>query len=403
MSSHILESHVLSGDDFAYVSQFIPKTEPELKISDETLYVCEPKMSARERLYVTDTLRHNLVSSMGHYVQKFEKAFAAYCGAAHAITVTNGTHAVHLALASLGVGPGDEVIVPNFTMIAVANSVTYLGAKPIFVDVRRDTWNLDENLIESAITKRTKAIVVVHTYGHPAEMDTIMEIAQKYNLAVVEDAAEAHGAEYKGRKVGTFGDVGCFSLYANKMITSGEGGIVVTNRDDLARVLFKLHNHAFSDTIHFWHEYLGFNYRMTSLQAAVGLAQLEKIEKFITARRNNAHQYSRALSKLPGISLPVELPQVRNTYWMFGFVVDEHGNVSRDQLREALAAQGIETRTFFIPLSHQPIYFNPTYKNRFPVSEWLSKNGLYLPSASHLNRKAVARVSQAVVAITTGT
>jgi perosamine synthetase len=401
MIKQFLQPTKLAKSDYDYINQFIAQSEPQLPAEKECIKVCEPTLDKDELNYVTDCIKQGWISSMGNYVALFEQRFAEFVGVKHAVSVTNGTHALELALAALGVGPGDEVIVPTFTMIACSNAVRYLGATPVFVDARPDTWNIDETQVEAAITKKTKAIMVVHIYGHPVEMDTIMAIAEKHGIAVIEDAAEAHGALYKGRKIGSIGDIGCFSLYANKVITTGEGGLVVTNNDDIHHLLYKLHNHAFADTIHFWHEYLGYNFRMTNLQAAVGCGQMEKIQKLIDSRRRNAKLYMELLKDVPNIQFPVELPDMSNTYWMFGIVLNEKSVVTRDQMRQLLAEEGIETRTFFIPLHLQPIYYRPEYQGKFPVSERLSQFGFYLPSASHLSSEKIeficSRIKKALV------
>lgn len=383
----------LAASDMQYVQAHIASHEPVLNTSGKVLPVCWPDLSGNELHYVEECMRSGWISSLGPYVKRFEETFAAYCGVSHAVTVTNGTHALQLALATLGIGPGDEVIIPTFTMIATANAVRYLGATPVFVDARKDTWNIDETRIESAITPRTKAIIVVHIYGHPCEMDTIMALADQYNLWVIEDAAEAHGSLYKGKKVGSIGHIGCFSLYANKMVTCGEGGVVTTNDEKLHSLMYKLHNHAFDDHIHFWHEYMGYNFRLTNLQAALGCAQLERFDHFVEVRRRNAQEYIEFLSSVKGIQFPVELSDVRSTYWMFGILLDKNFGMSRDELRDALAKKGIETRTFFIPMHMQPIYFQKKYKKQFPVADALCKNGLYLPSSSMLTVEDVKYVS----------
>lgn len=376
----------LPAKAYRYISKRIPQNEPNLPNNRAIIPVCEPDLRGRELKYVTEAIRNRWVSSMGPAVQQFESSFAEFIGTKYAVSVTNGTHALHLALSALDVGPGDEVIVPSFTMIAVANAVRYVGATPIFVDVRPDTWNIDENKIEPAITKKTKALLIVHTYGHPAEMDTIRKIANKYKLSIISDACEAHGAVYKGKKIGMLSDACCFSFYANKVITTGEGGMVVTNDTQLYQLMFKLHNHAFSSSIHFWHEYCGYNYRMTNLQAAMGLAQLERIDTMLQNKRSNAMLYLKLLSDIPYLQFPVELEGCTNIYWMFGILLQEKSPISRDYLREFLASRGIETRSFFIPLHFQPVYCKEEYLGAFPVSEYLGERGLYLPSASTLTK-----------------
>ncbi|MCK4648321.1 DegT/DnrJ/EryC1/StrS family aminotransferase, partial [bacterium] len=246
--------------------RIIPGPEPKMKVK---IPVCEPKLEGNELKYVTECIKTNWISSRGDYIEKFEKMFSKCCGARYGIACTSGTTALHLALASLDIGKGDEVIIPAFTMIATANAITYTGARMVLVDSEPKTWNIDPEKIERKISKRTRAIIPVHTYGHPANMDKILALAKKYDLFIIEDACEAHGAEYKGRRIGSLGDVACFSFYANKIITTGEGGMLTTNNKEIAQRARTLRNYAFSQERHFWHKYLGFNYRMTNLQAAI--------------------------------------------------------------------------------------------------------------------------------------
>jgi perosamine synthetase len=266
----------------------------------------------------------------------------------------------------------------------------------VLVDAEPCTWNLDIEQVESKIGPRTRAIVVVHTYGHPVDMDALNSIAAKHGLFVLEDAAEAHGARYKDRPVGSLGDAASFSFYGNKIITTGEGGMVTTNREDVARLAWNLRDHAFSTERHFWHKYLGYNYRMTNLQAGVGLAQTEQLEQFVAARRANAAYYSQLLSTIPGIVTPPEASWATNVFWMYGVLLEEEFGLTRDALRQGLALRGIETRTFFIPMHCQPIYFDQYRGERYPVAEDLCRRGLYLPSASNLTRQDIEVVVQAI-------
>jgi perosamine synthetase len=302
-----------------------------------------------------------------------------------------------LALAALGLGPGDEVILPTFTMIATANAISYTGATPVLVDSESETWNIDVAQIEARITPRTRAIVVVHTYGHPADMGPLRELARRHGLLVVEDAAEAHGALYQGSPVGALGDVATFSFYANKIVTTGEGGMVTTNDEALAAVARRLRDHAFSPERHFWHEYRGFNYRMTNLQAAVGLAQTERLPELVEKRRANARLYQHLLAPIRGLYLPVERPGVMSVFWMYALLIGDDFGYSRDDLRRRLAEHGIETRTFFIPIHLQPIYFDGL-RRHYPVAESLCRQGMYLPSGPSLTesdiRFVVATIAQ---------
>lgn len=365
--------------------------------------VCEPYINSREMEYVVDCIKTNWISSMGVYIEKFEAGFAEYCGCKYGISTTSGTTALHLALSALGIGPGDEVIVPTFTMAATIFSILYTGAKPVFIDAEPRTWNIDHSKIEEKISEKTKVILPVHIYGHPCNMEPINKIAKKYNLWVVEDAAEAHGAEYYGRKTGSLGDVGCFSFYANKIITTGEGGMVITNNEAIASRARLLKNLAFHPKQRFLHVDIGFNYRMTNVQAAIGLAQLEKIEIMVEARRRNAKLYLDLLSDIPNLTLPVELDYVKNVYWMFGVLVEEDFGMSRNKLMVELKKRGVETRTFFYPMHCQPAFSNLglVSNESFPVAESLGKKGLYLPSGSGLSNEQVFNICKVIKEIRT--
>lgn len=344
---------------------------------------------------MTKCIRTGWVSSLGKYIDEFEEKFSRYCGVSYGVSSNSGTSALHLALASLGIGKNDEVIIPAFTMISTANAVSYQGAKPVLVDSQRDTFNIDPTKIEEKITQKTRAIIAVHIYGHPADMDEILKISKKHGLYVIEDAAEAHGAEYKGRRVGGLGDVGCFSFYGNKIITTGEGGMVITNNRKIKERLIYLRDLAFSKDRHFWHCHLGFNYRMSNLQAAVGLAQLERIEELIRIKRRNAKIYHALLKDINGITLPIEESYARNVYWMYAILIEDDFGISRDKLRQRLAQKGIETRNFFIPIHLQPIY-SKICKGHFPIAEEICKRGLYLPSAPNLKKDEIEFIAKSI-------
>lgn len=386
----------------------IPDPEPRLELPPpgsggpgRILPVADTRLDGNELRYVTECIQSGWISSAGRFVGEFEQRFAGAMGCRHGVACANGTTALHLALAALGLGRGDEVVLPAFTMIATVNAVTYTGASPVLVDADPATCNMDAAAIGARLTPRTRAIVVVHTYGHPADMDPIMELARRRGLWVVEDAAEAHGATYRGKPVGSLGDVAVFSFYGNKIVTTGEGGMVTTNHAEVARLARRLRDHAFSDDRHFWHQYLGFNYRMTNLQAAVGLAQTERLAALVEARRANARRYGEELAALvaPGaLQLPVERPEVRNVFWMYALRVEDDFGCSRDELRRRLARQGIETRSFFIPIHLQPIYFERFRGQRFPVAEELCRRGLYLPSGPSLAPADIAWVAAQVAA-----
>ncbi len=360
--------------------------------------VCEPYLSGNEFAYVADCLKSNWISSSGKYIGEFEQKFASYCGSRYGVSTTSGTTALHLALASLGIGQGDEVIVPAFTMIAPVFAILYVGAKPVLVDCERETWNMDVAQIERKITPRTRAILPVHIYGHPCDMDPILDIARRHHLYVIEDAAEAHGAEYKGRRVGGIGDVACFSFYANKIITTGEGGMLVTSREDVADRARRLKDQAYSREKRFLHTDLGFNYRMTNIQAAIGLAQLEKIDQLVEMRRKNARLYGRLLSGVKGIGLPVEKKWAKNVYWMYCILVEDGFGMSRDELQARLREKGVDTRAFFFPMHQQPVFLNLGLfqGESYPVSEDISKRGMYLPSGSGLREEEIGQVCAAL-------
>ncbi len=372
------------------------KKRPTLKF--DFIPVCEPVVGKKEEAYVLDCIRTNWISSKGKYVDEFATKFAKFCGVKNGVLTTNGTTALHLALAALGVNEGNEVIIPAFTMIATAFAVVYTGATPVLVDSEPATWNIDTDKIEEKITKKTKVIMPVHIYGHPCDMNPIMRLAKKYKLWVVEDAAEAHGAEYKGEKAGGIGHIGCFSFYANKIITMGEGGATVTNDGKIAQKLEMLHDLAHSPQKRFSHIAVGFNYRLTNLQAAVGMAQLEQVDKFIRARRRNAQLYNRYLRDIKGLRLPIEKEWAKNVYWMYGVVVEKEFGRSRDELMACLAEKKIGTRAFFTPIHQQPILKKMgLFKGeKYPVAESLGKRGLYLPSSSGLTQGEMEFVCQTI-------
>ena len=354
------------------------------------LPVMEPSLGGNELKYVSDCIVSGWISSQGQYVRRFEEAFAHFHDTPQALTVSNGTVALHLALVALGIGPGDEVIVPDLTFAASANVVIHCGAKPVLADVTRDTWTLDPEDFARKITPRTKAVMPVHLYGHPCDMDPIMEIARKHGLFVVEDNAEALGATCRGRLTGTIGDVGCFSFFANKVITTGEGGMVVARDPELMRKMTILRDHGMEKSRRYWHLVPGFNYRMTNLQAAIGLAQMERLEHFLSRREEIVAQYDRHLSKVPGIVLPPRSDWARNIHWLYSILIDPAlAGLDRDTLAKKLAERGIETRGFFYPLHEQPPYLSD---EAFPVTSEISARGLSLPTANDIRIEDVDKV-----------
>lgn len=369
-----------------------------LNVNKFNIPVCEPKFGKAEANLVEQCVKDGWVSGISPYVERFEEAFAKYSGAKYGVACNSGTTALHLALTTLGIGPGDEVIIPTFTMIATPNSISYTGAKPVLVDAEPMTWNIDPGQLENKVTRKTKAIMPVHTYGHPADMDRIMEVARKHSLRVVEDAAEAHGAEYMGRRVGSLGDIGCFSFYANKIITTGEGGMLVTNIKELAERAKWLRAHAFGrEGKHFYHEELGFGYRLSGLQAALGLGQLQHIDEFVSTRRRNAKHYNDMLGELgKRVTLPPEMPWARSVYWMYSILIEDSLGSSRKELMTSLERDGIETRTFFYPVHSQPVYRGLHEVGPFPIADNLSKRGINLPSGNNLTEDEVEFVCDSI-------
>ena len=347
--------------------------------------VCAPKIGEREIELVSDCIRSSWISYLSDYVVQFENKFAKYCDSEYGIATNSGTTALHLAVATLKIKKDDEVIIPTFTMIASPNSISYTGAKPVLVDSEKEYWNIDVNKIEEKITDKTKGIMPVHTYGHPCDMDPIIKIAKKYGLYIIEDAAEAHGAEYKGKKAGSFGDLNCFSFYANKIMTMGEGGLITTNNKDLDERAKWLRAHAFGrGGKHFFHEEMGFGYRLTGIQAAFGLAQLEKIEEFVKLRRDHAKLYNDLLCNIEkAVALPPEANWAKNVYWMYSILVKN--STIRAKLMKFLEQKGIETRTFFYPVHQQPIYYTLNKANEFPIADELAQRGMNLPSGNNLS------------------
>lgn len=380
----------------------IPVLDEEQRVVDLALFdkrahlpVSGPSFDEKELQYVTDCILGGWVSSAGKYVTRLEEMFAEFCGTKYAVSASNGTTALHLALLALGVGPGDEVIVPTLTFIATANAVRHAGATPVFVDSEPLTWNLDPAALEAARTPRTKAIIPVHLYGHPADMAPIMSWADEHGITVIEDAAEAHGARYRGQRVGSFGAINVFSFYGNKIVTTGEGGMMTTNDARLCANLRKLRDHGMSTTRKYWHDVLGYNYRMTNVQAAIGVAQMEKVDKLLASKLEVAKRYRTALSGVPGVGLPPSMPWADSVYWLYSVIVDEEKyGCDRDTLMARLREVNIETRPLFPCVHQQPIYART---QTLPVAERLSRSGVSLPSAANMRLDDVDRVTAAIV------
>jgi len=358
---------------------------------DKFIPVAIPHFSGNERKYVNDCLDTTWVSSVGKYISMFEAAFADFLGVRHALSCCNGTVALHLPLLVWGIGPGDEVIVPTATYIATANAVRYCGATPVFADCLPDTWNIDPSDIERKITSRTKAIIPVHLYGNPCDMDAIMAIAEKHGLYVLEDAAECHGATIGGRMTGAIGHAATFSFFGNKIITCGEGGMVVTNDTAMAEKMRTLKGQGMDPNRRYWFTEVGYNYRMTNIEAALGLAQLENIETHIANRRKVATWYMEELAghrELIEFQVPTE--DADPVWWMFSILLSKHVCVSRDEVMLKLKEDGIETRPLFYPMHVMPPYFDPNAE--YPVSEDVMSRGMNLPTHAMLTRDDVTYI-----------
>lgn len=360
--------------------------------------VFEPVIGEEEIDAVVAALRRGEISgTFGSSIPRFEQEFANYCGCNYGVAVNSGTSALHLAVEAAGIRPGDEILVSASTNIATALAAVHTGAIPVPVDSEEVTWNLNLDLIDPLITPRTRAIIPVHLYGHPVDMERLVQIAKRHDLIVIEDCAESHGATCRGKMTGSFGDMSCFSFYANKVITTGEGGMVVTNNEALAERLRLLRNLAFTKP-RFRHEVAGYNFRMTGYQAAMGLAQLDKIDHIITEKRRVAHTYSHYLQDIPGLILPVELDWAFNVYWMYAIVVKPEFGLTRDQLAETLLDDGIQTRTFFCPMNQQPVLKSlPGFRDvPCPVADRLWETGLYLPSAWNLTEQTIKSITDSI-------
>ena len=344
--------------------------------------VNEPLLNGNEKKYLAECIDTGWISSEGPFVKQFEQRMSASVGRRHGIAVTNGTAALEVAMQAIGIQAGDEVIMPAFTIISCAMAVTKLGAKPVLVDSDPDTWNMRVDEIEEKITARTKAVLVVHIYGLPADMEPVLDLADRYHLKIVEDAAQMHGQTYRGRPCGNFGDISTFSFYPNKHVTTGEGGMVVTDDDMLAQRCRMLRNLCFRQDIRYVHDEISGNYRFTNLQAAVGLAQLERLDEFVRKKRETGRFYTQRLSDIKGIKLPVpETGYADNIYWVYGIVLDRDHPLSNREVTKLLAAEGIGTRTFFWCMHEQPVYQKQGLfaGESYPQAEYLARKGFYIP------------------------
>jgi perosamine synthetase len=355
--------------------------------------VFAPWLSDNARRYVLDCVDTGWISSLGEYVGRFERDFATFCEARHAVATSNGTTALHLCLATLGIGPDDEVLVPDLTFVSTANVVRYTGATPVLVDADPRTWGMDPDDARRKLTVRTRAVIPVHLYGHPVAMDPLIALAAEHGLDLVEDAAEAHGARHKGRRVGALGRIGAFSFYGNKIITTGEGGMVVTNDPALAERAAFLRDHAMDPRRRYYHPEIGFNYRMTNIQAAIGCAQIEQADSILARRKAIATAYEAGLAGIPGLTRPPAEPWAENVYWMYSVLVERDFGLDRDAVRAGLRLRGVDSRPFFVPLHELPPY---RLAAPFPVATALSARGINLPSGTGLRPEEIAVVCDAL-------
>ncbi len=363
---------------------------------DDFIAVNTPLLNGNEKKYLNECIDTGWISSEGPFVKSLEEQFAKKMGREHGIAVCNGTVALELALKAVGIEPGDEVIMPTFTIISCALAAIRLGAKPVLVDSDPITWNMDVNQIEAKITSRTKAIMVVHTYGLPVDMDPVLAIAKKYQLMIIEDAAEMHGQTYKGKPCGSFGEISTFSFYPNKLVTTGEGGMVVTDDPTIRDKCQLLRNLAFEPKQRYLHEELGWNFRMSNLQAAVGVAQLERLEEFIERKWAMGQHYDELLGNISEIQLPLaKTAYARNIYWVYGIVLDDDLMIGKE-LMQQLHEQGIGTRAFFYPMHQQPalLKMGLFHNECYPVAERLAKQGIYIPSGLALQHDEMTRVCE---------
>lgn len=366
--------------------------------------VNEPLLNGNEKKYLCECIDTGWISSEGPFVKEFEQKMSASVGRKYGIAVTNGTAALEVAMQALGIGEGDEVIMPTFTIISCAMAVTKLGAVPVLVDSDIHTWNMNVDEIEEKITDRTKAILIVHLYGLPAQADRVLELAARYHLKVIEDAAEMHGQTYKGKPCGSLGDISAFSFYPNKHITTGEGGMVVTDDEELRERCQMLRNLCFRKDVRYVHDEISDNYRFTNLQAAVGLAQLERLDEFVGRKRAMGKYYTERLKEIDGLILPIEKTDYAdNIYWVYGIVLDQSIHADNRTVQKLLAEEGIGSRTFFWCMHEQPVYQKQGLfaDETYPKAEYLARKGFYIPSGLALTEEQMDRVVMAVYHVMT--
>ena len=414
--NEVIEDHIHSsfvyatvGDEpqriaerFDYRIKIVPLVDEKMRLVDYVEYdqdlhvsLAQPQLNGNEYKYLMDAFLSTWISSTGKYITSFEETFSKYCGVKYGVATSNGTTAIHLALAALGIGAGDEVIVPDITFAATINAVIYTGATPVIVDIEEESWCIDPDEIEKAITSKTKAIIPVHIYGQPCNMGRICAIAKKHNLYVVEDCAEAHGAEWGNKKVGSFGVISCFSFFGNKVITTGEGGMCITNDESLNQKMRVLRDHGMSKERKYYHEVIGFNYRMTNLQAAIGTAQVERIDSILNWRADLESEYRSTLSKIDGVSLQkIDLPDRKKIAWLVSILVDEN---KRDAVLQELKENGIDSRSFFVPLSEMDIY--KKYARECSNSKKISRMGLNLPTTYGVGSEEIKKIATIIESI----
>lgn len=366
---------------------------------NDVVPVNQPLLNGNEKKYLLDCITTGWISSEGPFIAEFEEKFAKKVNRKHAVAVCNGSAALELAVAALNIGRDDEVIMPTFTIISCASAVVRAGATPVLVDSDPMTWNMDVTQIEAKITKKTKAIMIVHIYGLPTDMDPILSLAKKYKLKIIEDAAEAHGLTYKGRPCGSFGDISIFSFYPNKLVTTGEGGMIVTDDENLADRCKSLRNLCFIPKRRFIHEEMGWNMRMTNLQAALGLAQLERFDESLKRKRQMGKMYTKLLEDVDGIQLPIPTTSyAQNIYWVYGLVLSDKIGFDADEAMKRFTEKGIGTRPFFWPMHEQPVFRKMgLFKGeRYPVAERLARRGFYIPSGLALTDTQIKKVVRAL-------
>lgn len=384
--------------------KIIPLVNDQMQLVDyasidrlRNISISSPLLEGNELQYITDCIKTNWISSQGKYVRQFEKLFEEYHDGFHALAVSNGTVALHLAMEALGIGKGDEVIVPDLTFAASINAILYTGATPVLVDVDENSWNLDVRKLKALMTSKTKAIMPVHLYGLPCNMEAVVKFAEESNLLIVEDCAEALGSSIGGKPVGVFGDAATFSFFGNKTITTGEGGMIVFRDKQIAERAATLRDHGMNKNKRYWHDEVGYNYRLTNLQAAIGVAQFERLDEFVCRKRKIASLYNESLEQLTYFQLPESSDQYYNSFWLYTFLIKPDAPFTREDLIEFLKQKAIETRPVFYPLHVMPPYSNFGKPEGLKTSAMVSQTGMSLPSAVSLSEREVVYICDCIV------